>query len=310
MCVLSSPCEKSLPPLHPLASPPSTQKPFTKLSPLSGDFRFSDYNRPMSPVGHCCIAMTPPNSPPPRTLLRTVTQAFQAVQAKVDFSKLAVKPGNRHAELQVTVGGKQTTYPLLGEHYILGRSSSQCDILANSPIVSQVHATLTQDVSRSGQHFVLKDRNSTNGIYRGKKRLTRAVMHHGDVYTLGPAELEDAVTLRYLNPPPWYVKTARYGLYGFTGLSLAVGAWIVGIEWPKVPLRPLPDSVQGPVMIFAEEEGEPVPLRDQPNQAHREMRSMADFSPLSAQGSCRFRRYPLLLAFRGGPDWYCQSNVD
>jgi membrane peptidoglycan carboxypeptidase len=223
--------------------------------------------------------MTPPNSPPPRTLLRTVTQAFQAVQAKVDFSKLAVKPGNRHAELQVTVGGKQTTYPLLGEHYILGRSSSQCDILANSPIVSQVHATLTQDASRSGQPFVLKDRNSTNGIYRGKKRLTRAVMHHGDVYTLGPAELEDAVTLRYLNPPPWYVKTARYGLYGFTGLSLAVGAWIVGIEWPKVPLRPLPDSVQGPVMIFAEEEGEPVPLRDQPNQAHREMRSMADFSP-------------------------------
>jgi hypothetical protein len=70
---------------------------------------------------------------------------------------------------------------------------------------------------------VLKDRNSTNGIYRGKKRLSRTVMNHGDVYTLGPAELADAVTLRYLDPPPWYVKTARYTSTALPGLSLAVG---------------------------------------------------------------------------------------
>jgi membrane peptidoglycan carboxypeptidase len=223
-------------------------------------------------------AMTTPDPSPPRTLLKTVTQAFQAVQAKVDFSKLAVKPGARSAELQVIAHGQPTTYPLLGEHYVIGRSSSQCDIVAPSPIVSQVHATLTRDVNRPGQPFVLKDRNSTNGIYRGKKRLTRTVMNHGDVYTLGPAELADAVTLRYLDPPPWYVKTARYTLYGFTGLSLAVGLWIVGIEWPKIPMRPLPDSVQGPVMVYAEEDGVQVPLREQRSQAHLELRRMSDFS--------------------------------
>lgn len=227
----------------------------------------------------------PPSSPsspppsPPRTLLKTVTQAFQAVQAKVDFGKLSVKPGSRAASLEVVVEGRPTTYPLLGEHYVMGRSSSQCDIVAASPIVSQVHATLTRDVNRPGQPFVLKDRNSTNGIYRGKKRLSRAVMNHGDVYTLGPAELADAVTLRYLDPPPWYVKAARYTLYGFTGVSLAVGTWIVGVEWPKIPMHPLPDSVQGPVMIYAEENGEQVPLREQRNQAHRELQSMGDFSP-------------------------------
>jgi membrane peptidoglycan carboxypeptidase len=223
--------------------------------------------------------MAPPEQTPTRTLLRTVTQAVQAVQAKVDFSKLAVKPGSRPVELRVTCGGQPSTFPLLGEHYILGRSSSQCDIVANSPIVSQVHATLTRDSSRRGQPFILKDRNSTNGIYRGKKRIERTTLYHGDVVTLGPPELDDAVTLEFINPPPWYVTTARYGLYGFTGVSLLVGAWIVGLEWPKIPMRPLPDSVQGPVVIYAEEDGEQVLLREQQNQAHLELRRMSDFSP-------------------------------
>ncbi|HIK45373.1 MAG TPA: penicillin-binding protein, partial [Leptolyngbyaceae cyanobacterium M65_K2018_010] len=64
-----------------------------------------------------------------------------------------------------------------------------------------------------------------------------------------------------------------------TGLSLAVGLGIVALEWPKIPMRPLPESVQGPVMIFAEEEGVQVPLREQRNQAHLELRRMSEFSP-------------------------------
>lgn len=223
--------------------------------------------------------MTPPNTPPPRTLLKTVTQAFQAVQAKVDFGKLSVKPGSNPAALEVTVNGQAFTYPLVGEHYIIGRSSQQADIVAASPIVSQVHATLTRDPNQRGQPFILKDRNSTNGIYRGKRKVGRAVLYNGDTYTLGPGELTDAVTLRYVQPPPWYTRAIRYSLYGFTGLSLVVGTWIVGIEWPKIPMRPLPDSVQGPVVIVAEEDGQQLPLRDQHNQAHLEMRRMGDFSP-------------------------------
>lgn len=223
--------------------------------------------------------MTSPQSPPPRTLLGKVTQAFQAVQGKVDFSQLQVKPGTHPAELQVEVGGQAAIYPLLGEHYILGRSSSQCDIVAGSPIVSQVHATLTRDRNRPGQPFVIKDRDSTNGIYRGKQRVKRTVLNHGDVLTLGPAELADAVTIRYINPPPWYVRTARYGLYGFTGFSMLVGAWIVALEWPKVPMNPLPESVQGPVMIYAEEEGESIPLRPRSVQAHLEKKRLSEFSP-------------------------------
>jgi len=221
---------------------------------------------------------SPPN-PPPKTLLGKVTQAFQRVQAQVDFSKLALKPGARVAELHVDYQGKTSVYPLLGERYILGRSSSECDVVIRSPIVSQVHASLTRDRTRPGHPFVLKDKHSTNGIYRGKKRVSQTPLTHQDVVTLGPAALADAVTVRFVDPPPWYVQSARYALYGFTGLSLAVGAWIVAIEWPKVPMRPLPESVQGPVIIYAQEGDQQVPLRPQRNRAHVEQRRLADFSP-------------------------------
>jgi membrane peptidoglycan carboxypeptidase len=224
--------------------------------------------------------MTPKSPPPPpRTVLGRITQAFNAAQARVDFSKLALKKGARNATLHVTMGDQENQYPLLGEHYIVGRSSQQSDIVVRSPIVSQVHATLTRDRTLPGEPFVLKDRDSTNGVYRGKKKIKKTILNHGDQITLGPPELTDAVTLRYIDPPPWYIQTARYGLYGFTGLSLAIGTWIVALEWPKIPMRPLPESVQGPVGVFAQENQQLVPLRQQVTQAHRELPRISDFSP-------------------------------
>ncbi|NJO52741.1 MAG: hypothetical protein HC840_28835, partial [Leptolyngbyaceae cyanobacterium RM2_2_4] len=50
--------------------------------------------------------MTPPQSPQkppnqPKTLLGAITQAVQTVQARVDFSKLALKPDAKVPELWV-----------------------------------------------------------------------------------------------------------------------------------------------------------------------------------------------------------------
>jgi len=216
---------------------------------------------------------------PPRTLLGNVTQAVKAVQQKIDFSQIALKSGARPATLEIEYQGKVQQFPLLGDRYLLGRSSQQSDIVVGSPIVSQVHASLTRDPNRPGRPFVIKDKKSTNGIYRGKKRLNYWVLQHGDTLTLGPADLADGVTLRYSEPPPWYYQSIRYGLYGFTGLTALVGAWIVGLEWPKIPLRPFPESVQGPVVIYAEEGGEVIPLRPEPTQAHQEKKRIADYGP-------------------------------
>ena len=220
-----------------------------------------------------------PPSEPPKTLLKSITQAFHTAQANVDFSKIPLKPTARVPKLVVETGADSNTqeYPLVGEHYLLGRSSRN-DIVVRSPIVSQTHLALTRDHTLPGRPFVLKDKGSTNGIYRHKKRLSKRPLRHGDVVTLGPEELADAVTVRYIDPPPWYITTLRYGVYGATGLTSLLALWIVGIEWSKFSIHPLPESVQGPVLVTAEDGTERVPLNELPNITHRENSRLQDYS--------------------------------
>lgn len=203
---------------------------------------------------------------------------MQTVRAKVNFSQLLLKPNAKVPELWVqdADAAKAEIYPLLGEYYKLGRSSRSCDIVVRNPVVSQVHLSLTRDKRQSRSPFVLRDENSTNGIYRGKRRITKLEMRHGDVLTLGPPELAAAVRLQYNDPPPWYVKTVRYGLYGFTGLTALTAIWM-GLEWRKFSVYPLPTSVQGPVIVLARDEE--VPLRPiESARAHLELRHLNDFS--------------------------------
>lgn len=227
--------------------------------------------------------MTPPQSPQkppnqPKTLLGAITQAVQTVQARVDFSKLALKPDAKVPELwvQEADADKAEVYPLLGDRYLLGRSSKSCDIVVRNPVISQIHLSLTRDSKQPNAAFKIKDENSTNGIYRGKRRVTETVLRHGDVFTLGPPELAAAVRVQYVYPPPWYIKTAQYGLYGLTGLTALVALWI-GVEWQRFSVRPLPESVQGPVVVLARDGQTPLqPIR---NEAHLELEQLSNFSP-------------------------------
>jgi membrane peptidoglycan carboxypeptidase len=227
--------------------------------------------------------MTPPQSPqkPPNqsnTLLGTLTNMVQTVQARIDFSALALNPEARVPQLVVTDldSGKTDRYPLLGDRYLLGRSSRSCDIVVRNPVVSQVHLSLSRDSSKSHAAFTLKDQKSTNGIYVGRRRVEQVTLFHGDRFTLGPPELAAAVQIEFHNPPPWYVNAARYGLYGVTGLSALAALWI-GIEWQKFNVRPLPQSVEGPVIVYSRD-GE-TPLRQPRSQAHRELQRLSDYSP-------------------------------
>ncbi|MDX2215029.1 MAG: transglycosylase domain-containing protein [Oculatellaceae cyanobacterium bins.114] len=230
--------------------------------------------------------MTSPQTPPPppnqpKTLLNVITQAVQTVQAKINFSKLILKPNARVPELlvQEAESPKADNYPLLGERYLLGRSSKSCDIVVRNPVVSQVHLSLTRMGGRRTP-FLIKDENSTNGIYRGKRRLNTLELRHGDVLTLGPPELAASVRLQYVDPPPWYAKALRYGLYGFTGVSALVALWMA-VQWQRFAVYPLPTSVQGPVVVYARDRQ--TPLREPRNRAHIEMQRLSDFSPYLPQ---------------------------
>ncbi|TVQ60788.1 MAG: FHA domain-containing protein [Spirulina sp. DLM2.Bin59] len=193
----------------------------------------------------------------------------------------ALKPGARVPELWVQTADAETaqTHSLVGDCYLLGRSSSQTDIVVRNPVVSQVHLSLSRDPDHPRQ-FIIKDEKSTNGLYMGRRRLKTLMLRHGDVLTLGPPELADGVRLRYHNPPPKWVRGLQYGLYGVGGIvGLVVVA--IGIEWTKIPIYPLPSGVEGPVMVYARD-GE-TPLRQLPTRSHQELQRLRDFSPYLPQ---------------------------
>jgi membrane peptidoglycan carboxypeptidase len=214
------------------------------------------------------------SQPPKKTLLAQLTQAIQ--RTKVNFTQLALQPNARLPQLLVQDADapEPDTFPLLGDKYVLGRSSQTCDIVVRNEVVSQVHLSLTRD-RKKGVTFLLKDEGSTNGIYRGKKRVDRIILKNGDRFTLGPPELKAAVQITYLDPPPLYLKVLRYGLYG-TGSILSLLLLAIGAESTKINVNPLPDA-NGPVMVYSEDLAEP--LRPAKVGAHKDLANLSDFSP-------------------------------
>lgn len=214
------------------------------------------------------------SQPPKKTLLAQLTQVIN--RTKVNFTRLALKPNARVPKLLVQDADapQPDTFPLLGEKYVLGRSSQSCDIVVRNEVVSQVHLSLSRD-RKKGTSFLLKDEGSTNGIYRGKKRVDRITLKDGDTFTLGPPELKAAVKIVYLDPPPAYLRILRYGLYG-TGSLLTLLLLAVMAESTKISVNPLPDA-NGPVMVYAEDLAEP--LRPPKVGAHKDLANLADFSP-------------------------------
>jgi 1A family penicillin-binding protein len=217
------------------------------------------------------------NKPSPnRQLSQVFTQAIQTIQARVNFQGLGIRRGARIAELKIVEGDdRQQTYPLLGDRYTIGRSSRSCDITIRNPVVSQLHFSLERD-RKNPRLFHLRDEKSTNGVYVGKRRVKTLDLHHNDVFTLGPPELEARVKIVFYNPPPIWIRGIRYFLFGTAG-SLSLFCLWLGIEWSKVPVYPLPTSKDGPVVVYANDEQTALnPLRD---TTHKEMESLDEFSP-------------------------------
>ncbi|MCS6812799.1 MAG: transglycosylase domain-containing protein, partial [Cyanobacteria bacterium] len=218
--------------------------------------------------------MTSPTPTPPKTLLGQMTQVVKRVQSRIDFSKLRLRPDAKVAKLLVREPNspEAKSYPLVGDRYVFGRSS-KCDIQINSSIVSQVHGSLTCDRHQQSR-FVIRDENSTNGIYQGKRRIRKATLYHNDVLTLGPPDLADAVQLQYYNPPPPHVRALRVSLYSLTGL-FAVVALYLALEWISTPVDLKRVPAPGPVVVYARD-GQP--LNTVRADTHRDLPRLSDFS--------------------------------
>jgi penicillin-binding protein 1A len=92
--------------------------------------------------------------PPRKTILTSLTNLIQGGATKVKFSQLKLKPNAKVPEVwvQLPEATKAEVYPLLGDRYLLGRSSQSCDIVIRNALVSQTHASITRDpaIPRSG----------------------------------------------------------------------------------------------------------------------------------------------------------------
>jgi 1A family penicillin-binding protein len=218
---------------------------------------------------------------PPQQLKTQISQmltlAVQNLHAQVNFGGVALKKGARVPELWVyeTESEKPAVYSLLGDRYTIGRSSKSSDIVVRNPVVSSVHFSLKRD-PKHPNCFLLQDEHSTNGVYYGKRRLKTFQLRHGDVITLGPPAIASAVKVIYHNPPPIWLKLVQYGFYATGGVISLLCLWLAW-EWSKYPIRPMPTGISGPVVVYARD-GQ-TPLNPIQQDTHRELNSLADFSP-------------------------------
>jgi penicillin-binding protein 1A len=229
---------------------------------------------------------------PPKTILGQATQAVKTIFAKAQ--QLKIRPNTRVPELWVQEPGAKAAevHTLVGDSYSLGRSSTN-DIQVRNPIVSTTHLKIVRD---QRNRFFLQDQNlSTNGTYRKRKKIETIELRHGDIFTLGPPELEDVVRIMYVYPPPAYILAIRYGLLTVGGL-VGLAIIFVLLEWLKSPsVIPLPPSTDGPIVVYADD-GETLLQRPR-TETHRELKNLTDFSTylpkaLIASEDSRFYWHP------------------
>ena len=201
----------------------------------------------------------------------------------MNFSRLLLKPNAKVPEIWVqnADADQADIYPLLGDRYILGRSSKSCDIVVRNPVVSQVHVCLIRQRPKRSGVFVLRDEDSTNGVYHRRRRIKKFPLRHNDIITLGPPELANGVRLQYIDPPPLYKKVAQYSFLGFCGISAIVTAFTL-LEWQKFSVRPLPPQTNRPVSVFDNNNN---PLRPNTSQAFTQEVNDRNIDSLAAVSS-------------------------
>lgn len=217
------------------------------------------------------------------SITRIVTQAVENLQSRVNFNAFSLRQGATVAEIRVKDGDrKEQIYPLVGDHYTIGRSPL-CDIQVSDPdgesSISNEHCSLTRN-QRQPRSFIVQDENSTNGIYRRKERLKTFSLYNGESFTLSPPELEDSVTISYHNPVPEWIQLLRFTLYGSTGLLGLLVLWM-GMEWSKVSVSKLPQGSSRPIIVYSND-GETT-INPISKTTHRELPRLKDFSPYLPQ---------------------------
>ena len=161
---------------------------------------------------------------------------------------------------------------LHGSCYLMGRDPGS-ELSLDHPAVSRRHALL----ERHGNHWLLSDCGSTNGLWWRGRRVRRLVLRHGDQVRFGPAEeggLPELSFERLANPPlQQTLRRAGGGLAAFTALSLVV----LALSVLRTPIQGSLAGVRGPLVLY-DRTGRPIASAE--DQRHRELGRLGDYPPV------------------------------
>jgi pimeloyl-ACP methyl ester carboxylesterase len=154
--------------------------------------------------------------------------------AGLEFEATTILRDTQTPHLVLHLADRTWAVPLTGERMTLGRTEDN-DIPIPDGSLSRHHAA----IERQGDQYVIRDTQSTNGIWLGRQRVEAHQLSTGDVLSLGRAKLvfkggftSDDLTL--IRPPQAKAKPARRPVVfvpGLMGSELWLGSEQV---WPNI----------------------------------------------------------------------------
>ena len=162
--------------------------------------------------------------------------------------------------------------PLLGSCYRIGRDSAS-DVVCDHAVVSRRHALL----ERHGNHWLLQDCGSTNGLWWRGRRVRQLVLRDGDRIRFGPEAKGEFPSLLFQRPASsgWKSVTRR------GGIALAAvaggGLLLVALSALQMPIRGSLATVRAPLVLY---DGASRPIASASDQRHHELKNLGDYPPL------------------------------
>ncbi|MEA5473130.1 transglycosylase domain-containing protein [Synechococcus sp. CCY9201] len=163
----------------------------------------------------------------------------------------------------------ERTLRLHGGLWRIGRDPD-LEIVIDHPAVSREHARLEW----RGQHWLLQDAGSTNGLWWQGRRVQELLLRDGDAVAFGPEERGPVPLLVFRQPMQRRLAPLLLG----TCLALAGlaggGALLLGLALWQAPIRGSLANVRGPLALYDRNNR---PLSSAEGVEHRELAALRDY---------------------------------